>query len=383
MARAPAVQEIEALPEADRLEGFPHPRETRDLLGHEAAEQALAQAFAHGRMHHAWLLVGRAGIGKSTLAYRLARHVLAKPDERDPGRRSLEVPAASSAARQVEALSHPGLLVLRRPYDTKSKRFVGSIPVDEVRRLKSFLGLTAGDAAWRVVIVDSADELNLNAANALLKSLEEPPQRTLFLLVSSEPSRLLATIRSRCRRLDLQPLAAEPLRRAVQAALAAADIDTPEPAQWDQLERLAEGSVRRALQLAAGGGLELYGRIESIFSQLPKLDWPSAHALADSLGFGAQDQRFEAFFELFLDRLARLTRVRATGRGEVEELSQATRLIPQRRLAEWAGLWEMMLREKAEADELNLDRRALILRALARLEGVSRTERRAVQHEQW
>ena len=167
----------------------------------------LAEAFASGRMHHAWLLAGRAGIGKATLAYRLARHVLARPDERDHSGKSLEVPTDSAAARQVAALSHPGLLVLRRPYDTKSKRFVSAIPVDEVRRLKSFLGLTSGENAWRVVIVDTADELNLNAANALLKSLEEPPRRALFMLVASEPSGLLPTIRSRCRRLDLQPLA--------------------------------------------------------------------------------------------------------------------------------------------------------------------------------
>lgn len=373
MARAPAAQEFEALPEADRLEGFPHPRATRALLGHEAAEQTLAEAFAGGRMHHAWLLAGRAGIGKATLAYRLARHVLARPEERHPDGQSLEVPPDASAARQVGALSHPGLLVLRRPYDVKSKRFVGSIPVDEVRKLKSFLGLTAGEGTWRVVIVDSADELNLNAANALLKSLEEPPRRALFLLVSSEPSRLLATIRSRCRRLDLQPLAVQHLREAARAALAAADMQSPEAAQWGQLERLSEGSVRRVLQLAASGGLELYARIEGIFSQLPKVDWPSAHTLADSLALGAQEQRFEAFFDLFLDTLAQLTRMRATGQGMPEELSLAGRLIPEARLPHWASLWEAIQRDKADADELNLDRKALIMRSLARLEVAAKT----------
>lgn len=372
MARAPAAQEMETLPEADRLEGFPHPRETRDLLGHEAAEQTLVQAFAGGRMHHAWLLAGRAGIGKATLAYRLARHVLAKAGERDPAGRSLEVPGGSSAARQIGALSHPGLLVLRRPYDTKSKRFVGSIPVDEVRRLKSFMGMTAEEGGWRVVIVDSADELNLNAANALLKSLEEPPRRALFLLVSSQPSRLLATIRSRCRRLDLQPLNPQYLRQAALAALAAAEAEGPDDVQWAQLERLAEGSVRRALQLAANGGLELYGHIKRILAGLPNVDWPLAHTLADSLALGTQEQRFEAFFDLFLDSLARLTRVRAIGRGAAEELSVAARLIPEAGLSNWASLWETVVREKAAADELNLDRKALIVRTLARLQATSR-----------
>ena len=182
MARAPQLQEIEATPEADRLEGFPHPRETQRLAGHLAAQQAVRQAFAEGRVHHAWLLAGREGIGKATLGYRIARFVLARPEERAEG--TLDVPPGSVAARQVTALSHPGLLVLRRPWDAKAKRHTTSIPVDEVRRLKSFLAHSAGPGAWRVVIVDQADELNTNAANALLKSLEEPPPNALFLLVS-------------------------------------------------------------------------------------------------------------------------------------------------------------------------------------------------------
>jgi DNA polymerase-3 subunit delta' len=374
MARAPAARdrdEDEALPEADRLEGFPHPRETRTLIGHDAAERELAATFAGGRMHHAWLIAGREGIGKATLAYRLARHMLARPTERDPGGASLDVAPESAAARQVAALSHPGLLVLRRPYDQRAKRFAASIPVDEVRRLKSFLGLTGGEGAWRVVIVDSADELNPNAANALLKSLEEPPTRALFLLVSSEPSRLLPTIRSRCRRLDLEPVSAADLRKASEAALATAGADMPSAQQWPLLERLAEGSVRRALQLAASGGLELYARIEATFAALPNIDWGAAHALSDQMGFAAQEQRFEAFWDLFLDLLARLVRARATG-GVGTEAALAQRLIAEDKLPAWASLWESLLREKNEAVLLNLDRKALIIGALARLQGLAR-----------
>jgi DNA polymerase-3 subunit delta' len=367
MARSPAVQEMEALPEADRLEGFAHPRETAHLYGHDAAEQVLAQAFAAGRMHHAWLFAGRSGIGKATLAYRLAQLVLATPGERDPAGRGLEVRAGGPTRRQIAALSHPGLLLLRRPYDTKSKRFAASIPVDEVRKLKAFLGLTAGEGAWRVVIVDSADELNLNAANALLKSLEEPPRRALFVLISSEPGRLLPTIRSRCRRLDLLPLAGEPLRRAVQEALAAADME-PLPAQeWDKLIGLADGSVRRALQLAAGDGLELHARVQALVSQLPKVDWAALHALADGLGLAAQEQRYELFFEFLLDKVAQAARSCATG----QQHASGHRLIREPRLPELAALWAALVRDKAATDELNLDRKALILRTLARLQAVS------------
>jgi len=197
MARAPAVHEIEELPEADRLEGFPHPRATARLYGQEIAERTLADAFASGRMHHGWLLSGPEGIGKATLAYRFARFVLADAASRDMFGQSLDAPDDGASARQVRALSHPGLLVIRRAYDTKTKRFPATIPVDDVRRLKTFLGRTSETGAWRVVIVDRADELNISAANALLKSLEEPPPRTIFLLVSSAPGRLLTTIRSR------------------------------------------------------------------------------------------------------------------------------------------------------------------------------------------
>lgn len=367
MARAPVQHDDEALPEADRLEGFPHPRETTTLVGHERAELELAQAFAGGRMHHAWLLAGPQGIGKATLAYRLARHVLAAPKERDPAGRNLEVGPNTAAARQVRVLSHPGLLVLRRPYDVRTKRIAAGIPVDEVRRLKSFLGLTAGQDTWRVAIVDAADELNLNAANALLKSLEEPPVRALFLLVASEPSRLLPTIRSRCRRLDLAPLASEALRKAADTALSAADMQAPDARRWPLLERLAEGSVRRALQLAASSGLELYERIEAIMGALPQVDWAAAHALADQLSMPANEQRLEAFYDLLLDLLARLVRARATGDAVPSERALADRLIGEPRLPAWAALWETIVQERADAALLNLDKRALVLGTFSRL----------------
>ncbi len=372
MARAPALQEVDDLPEADRLEGFPHPRETRALFGHEAAEAELARVFAGGRLHHAWLITGPAGIGKATLAYRLAGHVLAAAAERDTSGRSLQIPEQTSTARQIRARSHPGLLVLRRPYDVRAKRFSASIPVDEVRRLRAFLGLTAGEDAWRVVIVDSADELNINAANALLKSLEEPPARGLFLLIAAEPSRLLPTIRSRCRRLDLKPLGHEALRLACAQALAAAGADMPDPSQWPLLERLAEGSVRRALQLAAGGGVDLYERVAGLFAKLPALDWQAVHTLADQLATSAQEQRYEAFLDLLLDQTARLVRARATGQGDEADLALAGRLIQEERLPAWAAAWEEIVRERADTALLNLDRKALVMGVFARLEGLAR-----------
>jgi len=361
MARAPAVAEVEALPEADRLEGVPHPRETHTLFGHEAAERTLAEAIASGRMHHGWLLAGRDGIGKATLAYRFARAALANPDERDPKGQSLAVSHDTIASHQVRALSHPGLLVIRRSFDVKTKRFTTSIPTDAVRRLRSFLAHRAADNAWRVVIVDKADELNINAANALLKSLEEPPPGTVFLLVSSAPARLLPTIRSRCRTLALQPLSNEALRAAAVQALEAARQEEAGVADWPVLERLAEGSVRRLLGLWAAGGLELQERIAKLTAGLPRVDWRSVYALADELQPAAAQQRFELFFELFLGHLARLIRAQATQEGTPAEREVAARLMGEARLATFAALWERVAREKAETVALNLDRKTLIV----------------------
>lgn len=366
MARISPVQEVEAFPEADRLEGFPHPRETAQLFGHVAAQEELSRNFARGQMHHAWLICGGVGIGKATLAYRLASYILAAPAERTEQR--LAAAPASAAARQVRALSHPDLLVLRRPYDPRSKKLSSIITIDEVRRLKSFLGLTAGDQAWRVVIVDSADELNPNAANAILKSLEEPPPRTLFVLLSAEPGALLPTIRSRCRRVNLSPLASDDLRAAANAALDAAGIALPRPDQWAKVEELAEGSVRRALQLVTAGGLDSYADIARLLAELPEMDWPAAHAMADSLAASGSEQRFDAFIDLLLDTLARLGRSGAQGGSAPAEAALASRLIPASRLSEWAEMWGAVLRERAETDLLNLDRKAFFLRILNRLQ---------------
>ena len=304
------VQETEALPEADRLEDFPHPRETHALFGHDGGRGELAQAFAGGRMHHAWLLAGRDGIGKATLAYRLARHVLARPEERDPAGQSLRwrrdrAPRGRCARSRIRAC-----WCCAGP-TTRSRSGSRQHPRGRGAAARVFLGLRRRRAAWRVVIVDAADELNVNAANALLKSLEEPPTRALFLLVTSEPSRLLPTIRSRCRRLDLAPLDAESLRRAAEAALAGAGLKPPPADKWPQLARLADGSVRAALQLATGG-IEL----TSAWSRSSPAcririgrrctRWPIAHRRTAAL---------RNVLHLLLDRLARLVRARASGQG--------------------------------------------------------------------
>jgi len=368
--------EPDVVPEADRLEGFAHPRETEKLLGQAAAEAEFMAALDAERAHHAWLLQGPEGVGKATLAYRIARFLLAPPQEREPsllGPAELGLVPGSRTARQVAALSHPGLFVIRRPWDQQRKRFATAITVDRVRKLRSFLTLSADAGAWRVVIVDRADELNINAANALLKSLEEPPKRCLFMLIASEPGRLLTTIRSRCRRLDLVALDQVDLKAAVGAACQVSGVAPPGDGDWGLLETLSGGSVRQALMLSQGDGLATYTRLIGILNGLPDLDRGSAIAMADELSGVGGDQRYEMFFELLGNLIVRLVRhVAKGGNVENDEAVLARRLIQGDRVAHWASLWETIHREKADVDLLNLDRRTLVLTTLLRLDAASR-----------
>jgi len=200
----------------------PPPRETNVLFGHADAERILLDSYKSGRMPHAWVIGGERGIGKATLAYRLARFVLAHPDPRTADVQqaaSLAVTADHPVARRIAAQAQGDLLVLERTLNDKGK-LRQDIAVDDIRRSVVFFGSTAGEGGWRIAIVDAVDELNRFGANALLKVLEEPPERSLLLLVSHAPGRVLPTIRSRCRRLLLRPLKAADVSRAVAAATA-------------------------------------------------------------------------------------------------------------------------------------------------------------------
>ena len=210
--------EIEAAPESDAAADAPHPRHALRLIGHAAPEAELLAAYRSGRLPHAWLIGGPAGIGKATLAWRMARFVLANPDPSAPavqGARDLAVDPLSQAARLVEALAHPDFSLVRREWRPKEKNFATEIPVDAVRKATQLFQLAAGFGGWRVCIVDSADDLNRSSGNALLKLIEEPPDRSLFLIVAHRPGQVLPTIRSRCRKLRLEALSEDEIVETV------------------------------------------------------------------------------------------------------------------------------------------------------------------------
>lgn len=323
-----------------------HPRETTALFGHHDAEMALLNAYRSGRVPHAWLIGGSAGIGKATLAYRMARFVLAhrNPLGSDVQRAELlSVDLSDPVVRQVAAGAHGGLLTLERTRNDKGVlRTV--ITVDETRETISFFGSTAAGEGWRVCVVDTVDELNPNAANALLKVLEEPPQRSLFLLVSNAPARLLPTILSRCRKLLLRPLASSDVIRAAAEATATAADD---PALIEASEA-AEGSVARAITLLGGDALKLQQRTATLLATLPSVDPHELHALGDALG--SSDRVALGAFVDSLDRWFS-ERLRADD-------ANANANLP--RLARLAEVWEKINRAARDTAEYNLERKPLV-----------------------
>ncbi len=348
------------------------PRENPLLLGHEAAEALLLQACASGRLPHAWLFAGRRGIGKATLAFRFARFLFAQGSGLFAATpTSLAVAPDEPIFRRVAAGGHADLLVVERSLDPRRKKLRSEIVVDDTRAIAGFLRLTPAEGSWRVVIVDGADLMNRNAANALLKILEEPPERAVLLLVSDNPGRLLPTIRSRCRTLALKPLAPEVVLEALQRY-------RPDLSAGDRavLARLGEGSIGRALDLAGAGGIGLYRTLVTLLEGLPALDGAALHALADRLQRGDGEEGFRLLAELLPGWLARMVALAAGGAGEAGavpgEAQAMARLAARRSLDQWVELWEKLTHLFAQADGVNLDRKQVVLNAFFALEEAAR-----------
>ncbi|MBP9183538.1 MAG: DNA polymerase III subunit delta' [Fuscovulum sp.] len=360
------------LPDPDRLDGAPHPRETARLIGQDVAETAFLDAFRQGRLHHGWLLTGPKGVGKATLAWRIARFLLATPEDdgmfAPPPPDSLDIPPDHPVARRLRALAEPRLYLLRRGPNDKETALSQFITVDEVRKMKSFFALSAADGGRRVAIVDAADEMNTAAANALLKLLEEPPAGATFLLVAHRPHGLLPTIRSRCRELRLTPLAPPDLAQA----LAQAGGDTA-PEDTAALAELAGGSVGEAFRLTHSDGIRTYAELVRLFQDLPRLDRSRAATLADSAAGRAAGDRFDQIVTLADLFLARLARAGTLGRTPPEaapgEAALIARLSPDPLAARhWATLAEDLTARARRGKAVNLDPAALLMDMLFRID---------------
>ncbi|HET7803274.1 MAG TPA: DNA polymerase III subunit delta' [Pseudolabrys sp.] len=339
----------------DEDTGAKSPPETTALFGHAEAEKALLDAYKSGRIAHAWLIGGPPGIGKATLAYRMARFVLANPDPQSPAVRkatSLAIDPDHPVARRIAAQAQGDLLVLERVINEQTNKLYTVIRVEDVRRTVSFFGSTAGEGGWRVAIVDAIDDLQREGANALLKILEEPPQRSLIFLASHAPGRELPTIRSRCRRLLLRPLEVDDVTLALAEATGRdrRDDDIREAAA------AAEGSAGRALALLEGPALALRQRILDLLAQLPDVDVRSLHALGDAMG-GTDPKVLEAFMDLINGWLSRRL-------GEARQ--------EKARLARVAETWERVNQAARDVDAYNLERKPLVFAVFGALAEAAR-----------
>lgn len=331
------------------------PRATGALFGHADAERALLEAYKSGRVPHAWLIGGPPGIGKATLAYRFARFVLAHPDPQAPAVQSAQTLAVDPdhpVAHRIAAQAQGDLLVLERVLNEQTGKLYTVIRVDDVRRTVSFFGSTAGEGGWRIAIVDAVDDLQREGANALLKVLEEPPARTLLLLISHAPGRVLATLRSRCRRLLLRPLDQDDVVRAVAAATARA-ADDPE---LQEAAKASGGSVARALALLDGAALGLRQRVLDLIAQLPNPDPRALHALGDALG-GTDPQTLETFMDLVNGWLS----------ARLADTAQA-----KSSMARVAETWDKVNRAARDVETYNLERKPLVFSVFGALSEAAR-----------
>jgi DNA polymerase-3 subunit delta' len=336
-------------------DGELHPRKTSVLYGHAEAEAALLEAYRGGRIPHAWLIGGPSGIGKATLAYRMGRFVLANPDPAAPvvqKATSLAVSPDHPTARRIAGQAHSDLLALERVINEKTNKLFTVIRVEDVRQTVPFFGSTAGEGGWRFAIVDCVDEVSSEGDNALLKVLEEPPPRSLLLLVTHSPGRVLPTIRSRCRMLMLRPLAVGDVVRAV----ANATNGKPDDPEIRAAAEAADGSVGRALKLIEGNILELHQQIVGLLDRLPNVDPRALHTLGDEIS-GTESETLAAFMDAVNGWLSsRLA-------GGTEDKSRMIRV---------AEAWEKVNKQGQEVETYNLDRKPFVFSVFGALAEAAR-----------
>ncbi len=369
------------IPLSDKIEGAPHPSEAEKIFGHDNASKEFLDLFKASRVHHAWLLFGPRGIGKSTLAWQITKFLLATPDLNPAsglfgGDRklptTLEISFNHPISKRISVGSEPGVFVLRRAFDEKRKRYKQFITVDEVRKLKSFFGLKSADAGRRIVIVDCADDMNSSAANALLKILEEPPKNAFLFLISHQPARLLPTIRSRCRLMRLDRLDGTSIIKALEAANI--NFNT---SQLDSLSKLCGGSIGEAVRILHMQGLHIYEEIIAIFRSLPRLNNKKVLALADKFSGKGTSSEFDLFITLYETALNRLV-LSSAGKDafahieSYEEYKVFKHLSPNRSAAKtWAELTQITSEQLRRGRAVNLDPAGLILDIFFKIEACS------------
>lgn len=334
----------------DTIPGIAEPAENPLLVGHDEAMVQVASAYRVGKLHHALLLAGPPGIGKATFAFHLAQHLLANTVAADAPPRFSQRDPSSPLFRQIAQGAHPAVLHLTRPVNDKTKGFKSVVTVDEIRKINRFLSMTAHDGAYRIAIVDPADDMNTNAANALLKNLEEPPPRTLFILIAHSLGSLLPTIRSRCQTIKFKPLEPAALLQVLDALQTTVPDDEAGRAA---LAARAGGSVRDALLLTEYGGLDIADAVSGVLRSRPYA-YGDAWRVAEAVSGRDAAVQFSIFNQHALEAIAE----QARGAALAGDSARADGL---------AELWREAEQAIAETETYNLDKKQHVSGLLQRM----------------
>lgn len=366
-------QEVDAATPEETIEITP--RTNPDFLGHDEVEKSLLKDYQSGRMPHAIILAGQAGIGKATLAFRLARFLFSQgAADQGPGlfgdapaATSLYVAPENPVFRRVASAGHADLLTVEREFDEKKGRYKTEISVEVVRRIHPFLRMTAAENGWRVVIIDSAEYLNTSSQNALLKILEEPPEKTVLILTTSQPGSFLPTIRSRCRMVHMEPLAEQVIGKLLDKMAPGLPAE-----EKTSLSRLAQGSIGKALQFNEDGGMALYGQLLDAVSKMPELDMVQVHDLAEKLGKYGAEQNYNVATEIMTGWCERQARASARGQaaadilpGDAAVFDRIKRMYPS---GHFLNAWEKISLIVRQTESYNLDKRQAIIGAFLALQ---------------
>jgi len=332
-------------------DAYKHP-----LLGHDAQISAFTKAVESKKLHHAWLLSGPKGIGKAHFAWQASAAVL-------PGEQREEA-QASPASSHMQARSHPAFRWVE-PDPGKAKT---QITIDQIRAMAGMFVTTAGMGGWRIAVIDAADEMNRSAANAVLKLLEEPTEKSLFFLITHAAGRLLPTIRSRCSVLRFEPLS-NPQTADLLSHLAP---DTDD-AERDAVLAFAHGSPGRARDLLSGNAADYVVTLEDIFMSLPTIDETAVLGLADMLGDRTAPPAFSILWELIEERI--MFAAKASISGE-----KGAPWVEQLQTSDWIALQESLAQRKAQAIGLNLSPRQVVLSLFFDIGRMAQVARAATQY---
>ena len=345
------MAEIDAPGQHDSLPGVNAPVLTRKLAGHDKQALLLASSYRTGRLHHALMFEGPAGIGKASMAFQFAQHLIGDPEARQAPEHLALLDAGSDEFRQMANGTHLQVMHLTRPFDPKAEKFKTVLSVEEIRRINHFLSMTNIGKGFRVIIIDPVNDMNASAANALLKNLEEPPARTLFILIAHAAGRVLPTIRSRCQSLQFGSLNDSDLKEAVKQASADFKASNSEP---DRMARLSDGSVRRALMLIGFGGLEVTESADRIIEGAV-FNSDKAQKLGDAMTARDADIQYQLLIDHLLQKVARA----ATRHAAQDDVRRAAAL------AQFHGETRQAL---IEAQSFNLDRKQTIFGLLVQMQ---------------